>query len=111
MSNKVKDINIKNQTHYFFNDVIDIENFDLNNIKIDEMSYKNILIYYIGYVVIKKYVKIYSVNLLYIIFRYVNGYFEEINGNKYLTLVPTNESKEKIRKYEELRIKIIDLGN
>ena len=29
-------------------------------------------------------------------FRYVNGYFEEINGNKYLTLVPTNESKEKI---------------
>ena len=111
MSNKVKDINIKNQTHYFFNDVIDIENFDLNNIKIDETSYKNILIYYIGYVVIKKYVKIYSVNLLYIIFRYVNGYFEEINGNKYLTLVPTNESKEKIRKYAELRIKIRDLGN
>ena len=28
----------------------------------------------------------------------MNGYFEEINGNKYLTLVPTNESKEKIKK-------------
>ena len=44
MSNKVKDINIKNRTYYFFNDIIDIENFDLNNIKIDENSYKNILI-------------------------------------------------------------------
>ena len=59
------------------------------------MSYKNILIYYIEYVTVKEYVKIYHVNPLYLIFRYVNGYFEEINGNEYLTLVPTNESKEK----------------
>ena len=57
---------------------------------------------------IKEYIKIYSVNPLYLIFRYVNGYFEEINGSKYLTLVPTNESKEKI-KYEELRSKVRDL--
>ena len=39
----------------------------------------------------------------------MNGYFEEINGNKYLTLVPTNESKEKFKKYEELWIRIRDL--
>ena len=39
----------------------------------------------------------------------MNGYFEEINGNKYLALVPTNESKEKIKKCEELHIKIKDL--
>ena len=39
----------------------------------------------------------------------MNGFFEEINGNKYLTLVPTNESKEKIKRYEELWSKIIDL--
>ena len=39
----------------------------------------------------------------------MNGHFEKIYGNKYLTLVPTNESKEKIRKYEELWIKIRDL--
>ena len=58
---------------------------------------------------IKEYVEIYSVNRLYLIFRNVNGYFEEINKSKYLTLVPTNESKEKIKKYEELRSKIIDL--
>ena len=42
-----------------------------------------------------KYVKINSVNPLYLIFNKVNGYFEEINGNRYLMLVPTNVSKEK----------------
>ena len=57
----------------------------------------------------QKNVKSYSVNLLYLIFRCVNGYFEEINGTEYLTLVPTNESKEKIKKNEELFIKIRDL--
>ena len=46
MSNKVKDIDIKNRTYYFFNDTINIKSFDPNNIKIDAKSYKNILIYY-----------------------------------------------------------------
>ena len=73
MSNKVKDIDIKNRTYYFFKDIIDIKNFD---IKIDEKSYKDTLIYYIGYVTIKdsKYVKINSVNPLCLIFIKVNGY-------------------------------------
>ena len=71
MSNKV--INLKNGTYYSFNDVINMENFDANNIKIDEKSHKNILIYYNGYVTIKEYVKIYSVNLLHLTLRYVNG--------------------------------------
>ena len=98
MSNKVKDINIKNHTYYFFDDIINIKNFDSNNIKSNKKSYKNILIYYTGYVTIKylKHVKIISVNLLYLIFNKKNGYFEETNGNKYLTLVFTSESKEKI---------------
>ena len=99
MNNKVKDKDIKSRTYYFFNDIINIENFDSNNIKIDEKSYKNILICYIGYVTIKdsKYLKINSVNPLYLIFNKVNGYFEEINGNKYLTLVPNNENKEIVK--------------
>ena len=45
-----------------------------------------------------KYVKTCSVNPLYLIFRNVNGYFEEINKSKYLTLFPPNGSKEKIKK-------------
>ena len=74
MSNKVKDIDIKNCTYYFFNDP--------NNIKIGEESYKNILIYYVGHVMIKdlKNLKINSVNPVYLITSKVNGYFEEING-------------------------------
>ena len=42
MSNIVKDINIKIHTYYFFDDIINIKDFDLNNMKIDEKSYKNI---------------------------------------------------------------------
>ena len=78
MSQKVKDINMKNRTYYFFN-IVSIENFVMNSIKMDEKSYKNILNNYIGYVTIKK---------------DLNGYFEGIKGNMYLTLVATNESKE-----------------
>ena len=70
---------------------------------------KNILIYYIGYVKIKKDIKISSVNPLYLIFKEMTGYFDEINGNQYLTLVPINESKDKTKKYEERWIKIRDL--
>ena len=58
---------------------------------------------------IKKDLKIYIVNPLYLIFGNVNGYFKKINENKNLTLVPTNESKEKIKKYQELWIKIREL--
>ena len=76
---RVKDINRKNRT--FFGDIINIKDFDPNNIKTDKTSYKNI--YYIGYVTIKKDLKIYSVNLLYLILGKASGYFEEVNGNKY----------------------------
>ena len=104
----MKDTDIKDCTYYFLNHIINIENFHPNNIKIYEKSYKDILIYYFGYVKIKdsKYLKIYSVNPLHLIFRNVNGYFEEIKKSKYLMLVPTNESKEKVKKYEELWSKI-----
>ena len=71
MSNKVKDISIKMHAYYFFNDVINIKNFDSSNIKIAEKSYKNILTYYIGYLTIKysQYVKINSVIALYLIIK------------------------------------------
>ena len=70
---------------------------------------KIFFIYYIAYVTIEEDLNIYSLNPLYFIFNKVNGYFEEINENKYLTLVPTNENKEKIKKYGELWSKIRDL--
>ena len=90
---------------------MNVKNFDPNKIKIDKKSKKNILVYYIGFVTIKDstFVKIYSANLLYLIINKVNGKFEEMNKNKYLMLVPTNESKKIIKKYEELWSKIRDL--
>ena len=68
---------------------------------------KYVLINYIAYVTIKdsKRIEINGVNYSCLIFSKVNGYFQEINGSKYLTLVPTNESKEEIKKYEEMWIK------
>ena len=60
--------------------MINIKNFNPNNVKIDEKSYKNILICYIGYVTIKdlKYVKTGSVNLLYLIFIKVNDTLKKL---------------------------------
>ena len=64
----VKDINIKNRSYYFINDIINIKDFGPDIIKIDEKSNKHILIYYIGYVISKKKLKFYSVNPLLLIF-------------------------------------------
>ena len=44
MSNKFKDIDIKHGIYYSFSDISNIKNFDPNNIKIDEKSYRDILI-------------------------------------------------------------------
>ena len=75
MSNKGEDIGTNKRTYYFFDDIISIKTFDLNNNKIDEKSYKKIFIYYIRYVTIKdsKYVKIKSVSPSYLIFVKVIG--------------------------------------
>ena len=111
MSNKIKDIDIiRNHIYFFFDDIIKIKNFDPNNIKIDEKSYMNILIYYIGYAMIKnlKYINVNSVNPIYLVFSTVNRYFVEINGNKYLTLVPTNESRQKKKKKKKKKWRTVE---
>ena len=75
----IKETNIKNQTYYFFNDSINITNFDPDLLKIDKKLHKNIDIYYIGYIIMKDsdFVKINSVNPLYLIFDKVDGYLEK----------------------------------
>ena len=50
----IKQINIKNRTYHFYNDIIDLENFDSTFLKIHKQSYKDIGIYNIGYITIKK---------------------------------------------------------
>ena len=50
----VKQIDIKNRPYYFYNDMINIKNFDPDLLKIDQKSFKSIGIYNIGYITIKK---------------------------------------------------------
>ena len=81
---EVKQINIKNLTYIFYNDIVDLKDFEPNLLKTDKKSYKNINIYYIGYITIKKiddYESIYSVNPLYLRINHASGYVEEKNGN------------------------------
>ena len=51
---KVKQIEIKNGTYQFYNDVINLKSCESNLLKIDKKHYKGIDIYYIGYIAIKK---------------------------------------------------------
>ena len=106
----VKQINIKNRTYYFYNDIIDLENFDSSLLKLDKKSYKDIGIYNIGYITIKKIgdcKNIYSLNPLYLHITNATGYIEEINENKYLIfdsmeLHSIDENKELLKKYNDV---------
>ena len=92
----VKQINIKNRTCSFYNDIIDLENFDSSLLKLDKKSYKDIGIYNIGYTTIKKISdckNIYSVNC---------SSAEEINKNKYLIFDSIDENKELLKKYNDV---------
>ena len=82
----IKEINIKNRAYYFFDDMINIKDFNTNLLTIDKKSYKNINIYYIGYITVKDSdcVKNNSVNLLYLIISEADGYIKEKSGSKYL---------------------------
>ena len=88
----IKEINIKSQTYYFFNDMINIKYFNPNLLKIDRKSYKKIDSYCIGYIAVKdsNYGKINSVNPLYLIISEVDGYIKEKNGSKYLVFDSAN---------------------
>ena len=112
----IKQINFKNRTYYFFKDIINIEEFNSSLLKIDKKSYKDIDIYYIGYITIKKigdYDNIYSVNPFHLITGKVDGYImQENNGNNYLVfdstklhsaeLRSTDEKKKVLKKHREL---------
>ena len=100
----IKQINIKNQTYYFYNNIIDLKTFDSNNLKLDKKSY-SIVSYNIGYVTIKKIGSGYdvkSVNPLYLLIDNVSGYIEEINEDKYLVFDVKDENKELLKRYDDV---------
>ena len=96
----VKQINIKNGTNYFYNDIINLKAFKPNLLKIDKKLYKNIDIYYIGYIAMNKiddYENMCCVNLLYLRINHACGYTEETNGNKYVISYSVDENKEVLK--------------
>ena len=93
---EVKQINIKNRTYYFDSDQINLKDFDASLLKIDKKDYKEIDIYYIGYITFKKIANcnnISSVNPLYLMINKMTGHFEEKNENKILVLDNVDENK------------------
>ena len=102
---EVKQIEIKIRTCYFYNDMVNLKDFEPNLLKIDKKSYKNISIYNIGYITFKKiddYESVYSVNPLYVRINHANGYIKEKDENKYLISYPTDGNKELLRKYVDV---------
>ena len=94
---KTKELDIKNRTCYFLNYIIDIRNFHSNLLKIGKKPYKDIDIYYIGYITIKQISdceNIHSVNPLCLTIYSATGYFNEKYGEKYLILDSTEKYKE-----------------
>ena len=102
---EVKQINIKNRTYYFYNDQINLKDFDAKLLKIDKKDYNEIDIYYIVYVTVKEIdncKNINSVNPLHLTIDEMIGHFEVKNQNKYLVLDDLNENKKVSKKYEEV---------
>ena len=98
---EVKQINIENRNYYFYNDIIDLKDFEPNLFKIDQKHYKEINIYYSGYITIRKideYESIYSVHPLYLRINNESGYIEQKDGNKYLIFDSVDENREVLKK-------------
>ena len=91
-----KEINIKERTYYFYNDIIDLKTLDSNNLKLDKKTYNDLDIFNIGYVTIKKNGDCYdvnSVNPLYLRINNASGYIKEINKDKYLIFDDTDKNR------------------
>ena len=100
---KVKQTEIKNRTYFFYNDIINLKNFESNMLKIDKKHCKGIDIYYIGYITNKKIENIHRLNSLYLLINQVSGSIEEQNGNKYLIFDDfINEKKGLLKKYADV---------
>ena len=111
-----KQINIKNKTYYFYNDLINIKDFDSSLLKLDKNVFKNMAIYfdssllkldknvfknmaiyYIGYIIKKDEYKINSVNSLYLLVDEIDGFIEcssteEKEGSIYLNISFTDRN-------------------
>ena len=104
----LKQLNIKNRTYYFYNDLFNIKDFDANNLKLDKEKSMSLGIYYIGYVDKKPKCNANSVNFLYLMNNRIDGFIELKNGDKYLNISDAVRNSEVLKEYSKVWNRIKD---
>ena len=95
-----RQLNIECRPYYFYNDLINIKYFNINNLKLDKKGVLGNDVYYIGFITKKPQWNVNSVNLLYLMINKIKGHFEEVDGDKYLII--SFENGEIMQKYQEV---------
>ena len=95
-----RQLNIKSRTYFFYNDLINIKNFNNNKLKLDKKGVLGNDVYYIGYITKTPQWNVFSVNPLYLIINKIKGHFEEADGDKYLII--NSENDDIMQKYQEV---------
>ena len=93
-------LNINGRPYYFYNDLINIKYFNINNLKLDKKGVLGNDVYYIGFITKKPQWNVNSVNLLCLMINKIKGHFEEVDGDKYLII--SFENGEIMQKYQEV---------
>ena len=109
----IKQINIKNRTYYFYNDIIDLDEFDESKIKVDKKDFNDIDIYYLGYEHKKKISEcnvINSVNPLYLKIIDMKGQFEKGKDDAWYLVISDDDDvfKKLVDIFESIKNKITE---
>ena len=94
----IRQLNLKGRTYYFYSHLINIKNFNSNNLKLDKKCVLDNDIYYIGYITKKPQWHINSLNPLYLMINKIKGHFEEVDGDEYLII--SSENRDIMQKYQ-----------
>ena len=108
-----KEINIKNRTYYFYNDIIDLDEFDESKIKVDKKDFNDIDIYYLGYEYKKKITEcnmIKSVNPPYLRIVDIKGQFEKGKDDAWYLVISDKDNvyKKLVDIFESIKNEIIE---
>ena len=92
----VRQMNIKNRTYYFYNDLINIKDFDARLLELDKKNINGS--WYLLHVTKKPEWNVNSANPLYLMIDRIDGFIEEKNGDKYLNIADTDRNIEVLKK-------------
>ena len=96
----IRQLNIKGRTYYFYNDLINIKNFNNNNLKLGKKGVLGNDVYYIGYITKNPQWNTNSVNTVYLKINKIKGHIEEVDRDKYLII--SSENDDIMQKYQEV---------